>query len=335
MKASLQPCRVAIAGASSLRGKELKQLLEERSFPLESVRLLDEEAVGTLTEAGGEATFVQSLEEDSFAGARFAFFAGEEGFTGKHWGVAHRAGATVIDLSGALAGEAAALPWIPSLDATLPPPEPAVGKLFWSLGAAGIIATTLAAALAKLPVARLSLVFFRPVSERGQAGIDELEGQTAKLLSLQPVPQAVYDTQVAFNLLTQYGSASVERLDAIRAALSRSVVRYLAGRAPVPAIQVIQAPVFHAAAFSAFVELSAAKPREELQAALAGAGITVAAADDPPVSNLSVAGSDGITISRVEPDASIANGHWIWGAADNVRLTALNAVQIAEKLLAS
>ena len=47
--------RIAIAGASSLRAKELATVLEERSFPATDVRLLDDEVIeGTLTEAGGE-----------------------------------------------------------------------------------------------------------------------------------------------------------------------------------------------------------------------------------------------------------------------------------------
>lgn len=335
MSVAARSCRVAIAGASSLRGRELKQVLDDRKFPSHDVRLLDEEAVGTLTEAGGEATFIQSLEEDSFAGAQFAFFAGEAGFAEKHWGVAHRAGSTVIDLSGALAGVATAVPWIPRLDPLLPPPQPAVGKVFWSPGAATISAVSVAAALSKLPVARLAMVFFYPVSERGQAGVDELEDQTTKLLSFQPISQAVFDGQVAFNLLTQYGAACVERLEAIRAGVSRGVVRYLAGRAPIPAIQVIQAPVFYATMFTAFVEMRDPKTREDVQAALTTAAISAHDETEAPLGNVSAAGSDGITIARVQPDASVTNGFWIWGAADNVRLPALNAVQIAERLLAS
>ena len=47
--------RVAIVGASSLRGKELKVVLEERNFPASEIVLLDESvAAGTLTEVGGE-----------------------------------------------------------------------------------------------------------------------------------------------------------------------------------------------------------------------------------------------------------------------------------------
>ncbi len=69
--------RVAIVGASSLRGKELKQVLEDRHFPASDVVLLDESVVaGTLTEAAGEPTFIRALDEESFEGARFVFFAG-------------------------------------------------------------------------------------------------------------------------------------------------------------------------------------------------------------------------------------------------------------------
>ena len=55
--------RIVIAGASSLLGAELKSLLEESKFASWDFRLLDEQdAAGTLTEAGGEATVSQPVE---------------------------------------------------------------------------------------------------------------------------------------------------------------------------------------------------------------------------------------------------------------------------------
>ncbi len=66
--------RVAIVGASSLRGKEVKLVLEDRNFPAGEIILLDEPVLaGTLTEAGGEPTFIRALDEDSFEkrGLRF------------------------------------------------------------------------------------------------------------------------------------------------------------------------------------------------------------------------------------------------------------------------
>ena len=69
--------KLVIAGASSLLGNELKSVLEESRFAGWDLRLVDEEVVaGTLTEAGGEATVIQRVEEDSFHGARYAFLTG-------------------------------------------------------------------------------------------------------------------------------------------------------------------------------------------------------------------------------------------------------------------
>jgi len=41
MSPSPEAVRVAIAGAASRRGKELKQLLEESNFPASEIRLFD------------------------------------------------------------------------------------------------------------------------------------------------------------------------------------------------------------------------------------------------------------------------------------------------------
>ncbi len=66
--------RVAIVGASSLRGKELKLVLEERNFPADEIILLDVSVMaGTLTEAGGEPTFIRELAADSFEKVRLLF----------------------------------------------------------------------------------------------------------------------------------------------------------------------------------------------------------------------------------------------------------------------
>src|SRR5579864_5134152 len=93
--------RVAIAGATSLRGKDLKQWMEESGFPAGEIRLLDEGlAVGTLAEAGGEPVIVQPVDESTFERLRFVFFTGSAAFAKKHALAAERAGATVIDMTG-------------------------------------------------------------------------------------------------------------------------------------------------------------------------------------------------------------------------------------------
>ncbi len=330
--------RVAIVGASSLRGKELKQVLEDRNFPADDIILLDESlAVGTLTEAGGEATFIRPIEPENFERSRFAFFAGSTEDAARNWPVAQRAGATVIDLSGALAGVPGSVAWIPGLDKLLPPARSRgpVGNLIIAPPTPVIFACTLAAALAPFSVARLVIVFFPPVSERDQAGVDELESQTASLLSFREISQPVFDAQVAFNLLSRFGAESKPRLEDVRAKIARDVAQYLAGRVPAPAIQLVQAPVFYGYALAAFAELPAQRDVKEIEAALVAAGIKFPGAGDPAPTNVSVTRESEIVLGRIELDANVAAGYWFWGVADNLRLETSNAVRIAEELLVS
>jgi aspartate-semialdehyde dehydrogenase len=71
-----------------------------------------------------------------------------------------------------------------------------------------------------------------------------------------------------------------------------------------------------------------------LEKALAAVGVRVETGGTSP-SNVSVAGESHIHVAHVEADPSVAHGWWLWGAADNVRLAAANALRIAEKLIAS
>jgi aspartate-semialdehyde dehydrogenase len=341
--------RVAIVGASSLRGKELKLVLEERNFPASDVVLLDEPALaGTLTEAGGEPTFIRALSEDSFEDARFVFFAGSQQDAVQNWPPAQRSGATVIDLSGALAASGESTSWIPLLDTVLlPRPGLNAAKAaanggagarksvaYSSPGSGVIIACTLAAALAKFSPQRAVLLLFPPVSERDQAGVDELEAQTTNLLSFRPIVQPIFDAQVAFNLLAGYGPESTPTFAEVRNSIAKDVSEYLAGRAQAPAIQLVQAPVFYGYAFTAYAEFSAPQTSEQLQTAFSNLGVKVDAPEDPAPTNVTVAGESEIHLARIEPDPNVSAGVWIWGVADNLRLAVMNAVRIAEELVA-
>jgi aspartate-semialdehyde dehydrogenase len=340
---------VAIVGASSLRGKELKQVLEDRHFPATDIHLYDETILaGTLTEAAGEPTFVRALDENSFEGVRFAFFAGTAADAARSWQTAQRAGATVIDLTGALAASGHAtsstaapiVTWIPSLASVLPPrPARRTGGSLASLaysspGAPVIITCTVAAALEPFAPQRIVVLLFPPVSEHDQAGVEELEAQTANLLTFREIAKPIFDAQVAFNLLAGYGEESKSHLGDIRTTIARDVAGYLAGRAPLPAIQLVQAPVFYGYAFAAYAELASPVPHEKFESAFANLGMKIGASGMAAPTNVSVAGESEIHLARIEPDPNIGNGVWLWGAADNLRLAATNAVRIAEEVVA-
>ena len=110
--------KIAIAGASSLLGRELKDALSDSPLAGANFVLLDDEAAkGQLDQVGDEVTIVQGIEADSFERVDFTFFAGAEDLTRKYWREALRAGSTVLDLTGALDREPGVLvraPWLGS-----------------------------------------------------------------------------------------------------------------------------------------------------------------------------------------------------------------------------
>jgi aspartate-semialdehyde dehydrogenase len=319
--------RIVIAGASSLLGAELKSLLEESRFAGWDFRLLDEEdAAGTLTEAGGEAAVIQSVEEGSFEKARFVFFSGSAEFTRVNLESSRRGGRTVIDLSGGSLGHKETRLWYPAIDA-----EVDSKRNYAVLSAPGTVAVSLLDALNRIGLYRLGLLFFRPVSEAGRAGVEELESQTSQLLSFQSVGQPLFDAQVAFNLLNRYGDDSRESLAKVRDRICREVAPLVGKRGVLPSIQVMHAPVFYGYMFAALAETASATTREKLVEVCKAAGFQLWNEEDGPLGNIS-AGDSAMRLSLPKEVPPQAGAWWSWGAADNIKLPVANAVKLAEKL---
>ena len=323
--------RIVIAGASSLLGAELKSLLEESKFAGWDFRLLDEEvAAGTLTEAGGEPAVIQPVEEGSFDRARFTFFSGSPKFTLANLMAAMKAG-TVIDLSGETIERGLSIFWFPAGGEVKPTANVYENRVYAIPTAAATSVSTLALGLAPVGLKRLVVTCALPVSEAGRAGIEELETQTSQLLSFQTVGKPVFDTQVAFTMLDRFGSGSSHSLVAARRRIRAEVKACLGTRVLRPAVQVIHAPVFYGTAFSAWAELDKGATSQGIVDACKSVGFFLTQESEGP-SNMSAAGEAVIQLGMPEPEPAQVGSWWLWGAADNIRLPAWNAVKLAEKL---
>ncbi len=108
--------RVAIVGAGTLKGRELKDVLNDRNFPAQDIRLLDDdESLGQLEAVGEEPTFIQSVLPEHLENVDFTFFASDEIFTRNTWPMARKTGSDIIDLSYGLENEKGVLlraPWV-------------------------------------------------------------------------------------------------------------------------------------------------------------------------------------------------------------------------------
>jgi len=324
--------RLVIAGASSLLGAELKSLLEESRFAGWDFSLLDEEiAAGILTEAAGEPAVIQPVEEGSFSRAKLVFFTGSEAFAQCNLPAARESGATVIDLSGAALNILGAQACF-AIDGVGHCADK--NKTFFAVPSApGLATAKLLDALGRVGLSRLALIFFRPVSEAGRPGIEELEAQTTELLSFQSTGQPVFDAQVAFNLLDRYGANSRENLQSVRARIRREVSAAVGNNPVQPAIQVLHAPVFYGYTFVATAELNSLPSQDALADICRKSGFTIDSEASSPLGNLNASGDSAIHLALPESDPAQPSTWWFWGAADNIRLPAATAIKLAEKLV--
>jgi aspartate-semialdehyde dehydrogenase len=327
--------RVAIVGASTLKGKELKEVLESRNFPAAEIKLLDDEAEGQLDSIGDEATFVQNVRPEHFQEADVAFFATDPASTLKYWPDAIRAGCTAVDLSYAMEEKAPVrAPWVERELGAGSGHDLQASAAVAAHPAAVTLALLLARAKRDHAVHRATTVVFEPASERGKAGMDELHQQTVSLLSFQNLPKVVFDAQVAFNIQGRLGAEAKQSLESIEKRLLTHF-RRLAGEAlPVPSLMLVQAPTFHAHVFSIYIEMERTTAEGDFVKSIQGDHVTVVRTpevEETP-SNVTAAGRDEI-VAVVKRDPAHENGFWIWGAADNLRIQSLTAVDCAAALV--
>ena len=353
MTTSSQGYRVAVVGASSLLGKELLAVLEEHHFPYSRlVTFSDEEdepelpildlREGPPTSALDENVTASSLDV-CFIAARsrhMPSFLDPAQSSGQG-----RPGCLVIDLGTPAPVEETAEPPIscprgaarvPFLERSFPLPEAeegGEGRVYVSARPATIVISSLLLRLgARFPLKSAVAHVFASVSEIGSHGIEELQRQTVNLLSFQKIPRKVFGAQLAFNLLSRPCGTGGSELLALENGLRNQLQEYLQGRVPVPALRLLQVPVFHSLAVSLFVETSQPAAPEKVGEALRGERVELRRRSQDSPTPVEVAGSDRILVDSVTADPDHPTGLWIWAVADNLRLAAVNAVEVAESL---
>jgi aspartate-semialdehyde dehydrogenase len=332
-------------GASSLAGKELADTLGDSMLAASDIVLLDdaEESLGQMTTAGDEVSFIQRLEERSFERMDFAFFVGDAAVTGLQWQSARKSGVSIVDMTYALEGQKDVLVRAPWVDEALAVSD-AKGSVLPDLKTPAVVAAHPAAMMlalvaarltAKLGVVSVAATVLEPASEHGRLAMDELHQQTVKLLSFQPLPKEQYDAQVSFNLLPVLGEAAKIGFRRTEERIAAQYGLLSAGRLPALTLQLVHAPVFHGYTASVLIELGEPATIAQVEASLAGTHVDIVTEESDPPSNLSAAGQENILVRVKAASASddgAARRFWLWMAADNLKLAALNAIACALEL---
>ncbi|OGX08419.1 MAG: aspartate-semialdehyde dehydrogenase [Nitrospirae bacterium RIFCSPLOWO2_12_FULL_63_8] len=329
---------VAVIGATGAVGKESLEILEERKFPLESLRLFaSKRSAGETMACQGREWKVEELTpQSSFTGVDFALISATDEISREYGLKLGAAGVVVIDDSAVF-----------RMDADVPLLVPEVNAHAAKQMPRNIVAipncTTTPLVMALKPlhdaagVKRVVVTTFQSVSGTGSAAMDELVEQTKALMSFRDVEAKVYPHQIAFNLLPHIGSFSRDGECSEEVKIVLETQKILEAPAMRITATTVRVPVLRCHSEAVNVELERPlKPNDALAALAAMPGVLVY--DDPSKKlypmPLDASGKDDIYVGRIREDFSVTNGLNLWVVSDNLRKgAALNAVQIAELLI--
>ncbi|GIG30339.1 aspartate-semialdehyde dehydrogenase [Cellulomonas marina] len=338
--------RVAVVGATGQVGAVMRRLLEERDFPVASIRYLaSARSAGTTLPWKGQDVVVEDVATADLSGIDLALFSAGASGSREHAPRFAAAGATVVDNSSAWRRD----PQVPLVVSEVNPG--ALDEI-----PLGIVANPNCTTMAAMPVLkvlheeaglrRLVVSTYQAVSGSGLAGARELDEQVRAAVGQDtlalvhdggavdfPAPQK-YVAPIAFDVIPLAGSIVEDgRAETDEEQKLRHESRKILG---LPDLLVsgtcVRVPVFTGHSLSINAEFERPLSPERATELLASApGVQLADVPTPLVA----AGQDPSFVGRIRADEGAPEGRGLalFVSNDNLRKgAALNAVQIAELL---
>ncbi|MCH7760609.1 aspartate-semialdehyde dehydrogenase [candidate division TA06 bacterium] len=344
---------IAIVGATGLVGEKIREVLEERNFPINSLRLFSSERSKDVTLLfRGEKIPVETLppldrnskfdirHSKFFVGVDIIFFSAGKEVSNAWVPIIAKNGSLVIDNSPAF-----------RLDPEVPLVVPEVNPEALSNYQKGIIAnpncSTIQMVVALHPlhkVARMKRIVvstYQSVSGYGREAVEVLQKETHTILHRSKFSSDSYPFphSIAFNIIPQIDDfnekgESLEEwkmVEETRKILAEPDLRITA--------TCVRVPVFTGHSEAVNVEFEKKITAEEAREILTHSpGVRVI--DDPENSKyplpMDAAGKDDVFVGRIREDLSVESGLNLWIVSDNLRKgAATNAIQIAEHLFSA
>lgn len=333
---------VAILGATGAVGKEFLDLIEERNFPFNELKLLaSSRSAGKEIDFMGKTYVVEEAKPESFENVQIALFAG--GAASKTLAPeAVKRGAVVIDNSSAFRMD-------PEVPLVIPEVNPEAIKQH-----KGIIAnpncSTIIMLMAlkpiydKVKIKRVVVSTYQAVSGAGKEAIDELSEQVVDYMNDRPLRANILPGAsllkhypIAFNLLPQidvfvddgYTKEEMKMVHETHKILQDDMI----GISPTT----VRVPVYRSHSESINIELEgplSVQESRELLAAFPGVIIEDNPAEMIYPMPLFTSGKNDVSVGRIREDKSVPYGLNLWVVGDQIRKgAALNALQIAEYMV--
>lgn len=328
---------IAIVGASGAVGQEFLRVLDERNFPVTSLRLF-----GSERSAGRKYTFkdkeieVELLQhDDSFKDIDIAFTSAGGGVSKEYVETITKHGAIMIDNSNAFRMDNDVPLVVPECNA-----EDALNR------PRGIVAnpncTTIMMLVALKPIEKLShirrirVASYQSASGAGASAMDELKNQYRQIVNGEEVTVSKFPFQLAYNVIPQvdvftdndYTKEEMKMFNETRK-IMHSDVRCSA--------TCVRVGTLRSHSESIWIETEQPLVVEEVRKAIAeadGCQLVDEPANQKYPMPLYTAGKDDVYVGRIRKDIADENGLTLWLSGDQIRKgAALNAVQIAEYLI--
>ena len=330
-----QDYSVAVAGATGAVGTEMLRALENRDFPVRSLRLLaSSRSVGKELTFKGDRIRVQELAHDSFEGIDVALFSAGAGRSREFAPSAVSAGAVVIDNSSAFRMR----PDVPLVVPEVNPEDAAQHR--------GIIAnpncTTIIMVVPLKPLYELSRIrrivvsTYQSASGAGAKAMEELRTQAADVLAGREAVPTAFPYQIAFNLFSHNTTIGENGYCEEEMKMVNETRKIMHDPDIAVCPTTVRVPVFRSHTETLVIEQERKVTVAEARAALADApGVRVVDDRDGNYFPMPIDanGEDDVLVGRIREDLSSETGLALFVCGDQLlKGAALNAVQIAELL---
>lgn len=335
----MKKVNVAIVGATGAVGVTIREILEERDFPVENLYLLaSERSAGERVMYKGKSVRVENLADFDFSKADIGLFSAGGDISAEYAPMAAEAGCVVVDNTSHFRYDDD----IPLVVAEVNPERIADYKN------RGIIAnpncSTMQLLVALKPIQddvgieHINVCTYQAVSGSGHKAVEELASQTAQLLNGREATKKVYDKQIAFNVLPNIDKVQENGYTKEEMKMVWETHKIFEDPSIGVSPTAVRVPVFYGHSEAVHIKTRVPLDVEQARFLLKNApGVTVV--DDmskldyaTPVTHAS--GKDDVFVSRIRKDVGMENGLAMWIVSDNVRKgAALNTVQIAEILV--
>ncbi len=332
------PLTIAIVGATGAVGAELLAVLEQRNFPVgRLIPLASARSEGSTVRFRGGDVKVHAVSPEAFNGVDIAFFSAGASRSREFAPIAIKAGALVVDNSSAFRMDADVPLVVPEVN---PGAMNAHSGLFANPNCVAAILTVALAPIEKISkIERLVVSTFQSASGAGARAMEDLQVQTRDFLEGRPVVARVLRHPFAFNLFSHdsaiedngYNGEENKVGAEIRKIMDRPDLRISA--------TCVRVPVLRAHSASVNIELAEAiEPDAVREAIKNAAGVRLVddwANNHFPMPN-EASGHDDVLVGRISKDPSHPKALNLFVSGDQLlKGAALNAVQIAERLLPS